>query len=68
MYTMEVQRQLPIKHAWLLGPQLRRRRSRRATGGESQPHTSAREELGIANPSNNDQQTVEPRFRDNLFG
>jgi WXG100 family type VII secretion target len=36
--------------------------------GNRNPSTSAREELGIANPSNTDQQTVEPRFRDNPFG
>lgn len=36
--------------------------------GDRRPSTSTREELGIANPSNSDQQTVEPRFRDNPFG
>ncbi|MFE9441161.1 WXG100 family type VII secretion target [Streptomyces sp. NPDC006602] len=36
--------------------------------GSRAPSTSAREELGIANPSNKDQQTVEPRYWDNPFG
>ncbi|MEV6173929.1 hypothetical protein AB0L99_37665 [Streptomyces sp. NPDC051954] len=36
--------------------------------GNRNPSTSAREELGIANPSNNDQQTVEPRYWNNPFG
>jgi WXG100 family type VII secretion target len=36
--------------------------------GSRDPSTSAREELGIANPSQPDRRTVEPRFRDNPFG
>lgn len=36
--------------------------------GNRSPSTPVREEMGIANPSNRDQQTVEPRFRQNPFG
>ncbi|WP_327661246.1 MULTISPECIES: WXG100 family type VII secretion target [unclassified Streptomyces] len=36
--------------------------------GDRSPSTSARQDSGIANPSSKDQQTVEPRFRDNPFG
>ncbi|MDQ1070280.1 hypothetical protein QFZ32_005720 [Streptomyces canus] len=36
--------------------------------GNRNPSTAAREDLGIANPSDHDHQTVEPRFRDNPFG
>ena len=36
--------------------------------GNRNPSTAAREDLGIANPSDRDHQTVEPRFRDNPFG
>ncbi|WP_420037736.1 WXG100 family type VII secretion target [Streptomyces sp. cg28] len=36
--------------------------------GNRNPSTAARENTGIANPSGQDQQSVEPRFRDNPFG
>ncbi|WP_328355656.1 WXG100 family type VII secretion target [Streptomyces sp. NBC_00457] len=36
--------------------------------GNRNPSTSAREESGIANPSDNDRRTVEPRYWDNPFG
>ncbi|WP_306323362.1 MULTISPECIES: WXG100 family type VII secretion target [unclassified Streptomyces] len=36
--------------------------------GNRNPSTAAREDTGIANPSDADHQTVEPRFRDNPFG
>ena len=36
--------------------------------GDDNPSTALREDLGIANPSSQDAQTVEPRFRDNPFG
>ncbi|MYW62900.1 hypothetical protein GTY65_02230 [Streptomyces sp. SID8379] len=36
--------------------------------GNRSPSTAAREGTGIANPSDADHRTVEPRFRDNPFG
>ncbi|MFZ3597325.1 WXG100 family type VII secretion target [Streptomyces sp. BH104] len=36
--------------------------------GNRNPSTAAREDSRIANPSDSDHQTVEPRFRDNPFG
>lgn len=36
--------------------------------GSPKVSTSAREESGIANPSDNDRQTVEPQYWDSPFG